>query len=214
MKNKRKKIFLAFTLAEVLITLGIIGVVAALTIPNLIQQADNVSNAKALLKIYSAFNNAINLYIADNGGDFKDTAVFASGNDNTEIWNAFFKKYFKISQDCFATSGCFVNGTIRLNGGGWQSLAVNATGTSRLTLEDGMNIRVWNNGGNCNSECLEISVDVNGLKKPNKVGRDTFLFSLTKNKLLPYGNNGSDCINSGSGFTCAYRIIKEGGMNY
>ena len=57
----------AFTLAEVLITLGIIGVVAALTMPALIQNYTNSVAEARLKKFYSIMNQAILQSIVDNG---------------------------------------------------------------------------------------------------------------------------------------------------
>ena len=56
-----------FTLAEVLITLGIIGVVAALTIPTLIQKQTNAFTEASLKKFYSTFNQAIKASVEENG---------------------------------------------------------------------------------------------------------------------------------------------------
>lgn len=56
-----------FTLAEVLITLAIIGVVAALTIPTLLQSYNKKITETKLLKFYSIMNNAIALSEIDNG---------------------------------------------------------------------------------------------------------------------------------------------------
>ncbi len=61
------KKFNAFTLAEVLITLGIIGVVAALTIPTLIMHHRKQVIETRLKKFYSMFNQAILLSTVDNG---------------------------------------------------------------------------------------------------------------------------------------------------
>ncbi len=57
----------AFTLAEVLITLGIIGVVAALSIPQLITAYQKVYVESHVKKFYSTFNNAIKLSAEENG---------------------------------------------------------------------------------------------------------------------------------------------------
>lgn len=57
----------AFTLAEVLITLGIIGVVAAMTLPTLIQKKTNIEIETKLKKIYSVMNQAILMSEIDNG---------------------------------------------------------------------------------------------------------------------------------------------------
>ena len=57
----------AFTLAEVLITLGIIGVVAALTLPTLIANHRKKVVATQLKQSYSILYNAIKLSESDNG---------------------------------------------------------------------------------------------------------------------------------------------------
>ncbi len=57
----------AFTLAEVLITLAIIGVVAAMTIPTLIAKYDKKFTETSLVKFYSIMNNAIQLSSIENG---------------------------------------------------------------------------------------------------------------------------------------------------
>ena len=57
----------AFTLAEVLITLGIIGVVAAMTLPSLIQRNNNKVVETRLKKFYSAINQAIMMAEVDYG---------------------------------------------------------------------------------------------------------------------------------------------------
>lgn len=62
--NSRK---IAFTLAEVLITLGIIGVVAAMTIPTLMANHRKKVVETKLEKIYSVMNQAINLTNAEYG---------------------------------------------------------------------------------------------------------------------------------------------------
>lgn len=58
----------AFTLAEVLITLGIIGVVAAMTIPTLIARVQNKELETAFKKNYSMLQNAYEKACYDNGG--------------------------------------------------------------------------------------------------------------------------------------------------
>ncbi len=65
----RKEIMkkLGFTLAETLITLGIIGVVSALTIPSLIAKHQEKTRIIKLKKIYSQLQNAFNLAVYENG---------------------------------------------------------------------------------------------------------------------------------------------------
>lgn len=81
--TKRKA---AFTLAEVLITLGIIGIIAAMTLPALIQTNRNKEVEAKLQKIYSTMNQAILLSEIDNGPREQwGTSLSAE---------EFFKKYF------------------------------------------------------------------------------------------------------------------------
>ena len=63
----KKKSLKAFTLAEVLITLSIIGVVAALTIPTLIQRTGNEEFVSRLMKVYSTLSQASEAVITEYG---------------------------------------------------------------------------------------------------------------------------------------------------
>ena len=75
----------AFTLAEVLITLGIIGVVAAITMPALIQNYRNHAVEAKLKKFYSTFNQAVEMSIAENGDValwYDDLPTFFHEDDN------------------------------------------------------------------------------------------------------------------------------------
>ncbi len=71
----------AFTLAEVLITLAIIGVVAAITIPAIIANYQDKVLETAYKKSMSVLSNALNLAIANNGtpGDLRLTPLFSYG---------------------------------------------------------------------------------------------------------------------------------------
>ena len=61
-----------------------------------------------------------------------------------------------------------------------------------------------------------IIVDVNGKRKPNKFGRDTFIFYLIDKKgIIPAGTGStSECSASSTGYSCAAKILQEGAMNY
>lgn len=74
----------AFTLAEVLITLGIIGVVAAITIPSLITSYNKKITETRLAKFYSVFNQAIRLSVADNG-DVDTWDDYWNASENTYV---------------------------------------------------------------------------------------------------------------------------------
>ena len=96
--NSRK---IAFTLAEVLITLGIIGVVAALTIPTLMANHRKQVVETRLAKFYSTINQAIKMAEVDYG-DVRQWDEFEYGFNEDEDGNpttskalAWFEKYLK-----------------------------------------------------------------------------------------------------------------------
>jgi prepilin-type N-terminal cleavage/methylation domain-containing protein len=96
-----------FTLAEVLITLGIIGVVAALTIPSLINKCQKVVWAKQAQETYAILTQAFKRVLADNNTtSLEQTEVWSklkyniSSSDNPNSNKDFFTelgKYIKIS---------------------------------------------------------------------------------------------------------------------
>ena len=90
----RKRI--AFTLAEVLITLGIIGVVAALTLPNLITQYQKNATVQGLKVAYSLLSQAVQKSISENGEiDNWDYTL------NTNAFNeTYILPYLKIAKKC------------------------------------------------------------------------------------------------------------------
>ena len=87
----------AFTLAEVLITLGIIGVVAALTLPTLTSNYRKKVVATRLKKFYSNINQAIALSETQNGA--REQWALCAGNQaslSCEVWyNIYLKNYLK-----------------------------------------------------------------------------------------------------------------------
>ena len=83
----------AFTLAEVLITLGIIGIVAAMTLPTLIKKYTNHVVENRLKLFYSQVNEAIKLSEAEYG-DKKDWFVnYRSGNYDADKVDEWFMTY-------------------------------------------------------------------------------------------------------------------------
>jgi len=92
---------IAFTLAEVLITIGIIGVVAAITIPNLITAYQKRQVETKLKKFYSTINQTVRLSMAENGspeGWFSDFTAGGSGytyERQVEFLNTYILPYMK-----------------------------------------------------------------------------------------------------------------------
>ncbi|MBP3923904.1 type II secretion system protein, partial [bacterium] len=96
----------AFTLAEVLITLGIIGIVAAMTLPTLIQKHQERVTVNKVKKFYSVMSQAQLLAIKDHG--YLDEWDVPDGmtKESAEKFMSYLKPYLKIAKDCGTSAGC------------------------------------------------------------------------------------------------------------
>ena len=119
----------AFTLAEVLITLGIIGIVAAMTLPALVQKKTNSEVEAKLQKIYSAMNQAVMLSEIDNGPKeyWPHSCSEESAIDCETYYNKYFLKYLKnVSHKEFEAYGgyniaiYFADGTLLVGKAGYD----------------------------------------------------------------------------------------------
>ena len=97
----------AFTLAEVLITLGIIGVIAALTIPSLIAKYQDKVLIQQTKKAFSVFQNGLALASQDNGTPGDNSLTFSKGQSSSTVTKNL-SKYFNGAQVCANASqkGC------------------------------------------------------------------------------------------------------------
>lgn len=110
----------AFTLAEVLITLGIIGVVAAMTMPSLIQSYKERETVSRVKKFYSMINQALLLAINENGPVDEWDFTEIDQETGINVSNKFFeylRPHLKIAKDCGTQSGCISDAMyVKLNG--------------------------------------------------------------------------------------------------
>lgn len=176
----KKKI--AFTLAEVLIVIGIIGIIAQMTIPTLVAQTQKnvlksqfnkmvaeVSQAIIYTKLELGVDNLQNAYVYYNGTEYVNAAEFV---------NAFYRQLKVIGTQSYSTWPVNYNNTATAY---WWGIGEEAP---NQVLADGSSI-------NCmiNAWMINISVDVNGpLKKPNKTGYDIFGFYIDSRDVLQTRN--------------------------
>lgn len=177
---------MGFTLAEVLIVLVIIGVVASMTIPSLMSNIQDNEYKSAAKEAYSKISQAVKQIILDDGG------VFNSYNTNYYSFKPAFVKHFKVIKDC-KWNDCVpsaMESDVYKTLIGRKAMA-NILDDGQFVTADGMFYGIQNPQ---NSDMLYISVDVNGyLKGPNTFGRDLFTFQVTdKGQVLPMGANGTD----------------------
>lgn len=202
-----------FTLAEVLITLGIIGVVAGMTIPNLMTQIQDRQFKEAAKEAYSKTSQVIQQMMQDQGGSL------AYYNNTVNSFKPVFMPYFKVVKDC-NSSDCVPDSTASTI---YTSLAGDRANTTSLGADgqfvtaDGMFYNIQNNPSSYTD--IIIVVDVNGYEKgPNVYGRDTFAFSLLNDKLSPLGSQGTfsginwlcnrNTSNYMQGITCMTNVMK------
>lgn len=211
MKKTNHKI--AFTLAEVLITLGIIGVVAAMTLPTVVANYQKKAYVTQLKRSISLWEQVFKKMMADDGVDsLKDTTVFnkingtlCDNNSSSSVCDDFYKelgKYVKIINIAKANE---VNYTYKWLKKGSTPIWPDRATSNVIFLSDNTLIQAYKfrkapespqpipcdvvtqNGGKMCEVMGNLSIDINGLKGPNVNGRDVFTFNISGNGLLiPY----------------------------
>lgn len=215
-----------FTLSEVLITLVIIGVIAAITIPTLYADYTEQERISKIKKAYSTLGNAMTRVRTD-GGDM----IFDVQNDNDANMKNWFDTYLKdyliTIKVCYNTSGCWNEGdTKNLNG---SNVYFNRTGVGvganiiTAVLNDGtfINIDAYGAASIRNyfgvdidtDNALVVFFDINGMKKPNTMGRDIFVTVFTEDGLVPAYRDktteqiDADCKSTGTGYSCLRKYL-------
>jgi len=217
--------YTAFTLAEVLITLGIIGVVAAMTIPILMANYQEKQYLTQFKETYSMLSQAYTMSSQDNG----TAQLWTSSQDAYDNM----KPYLKVSKDCGYATSCGAPNVLTLNGaathGGIRYHLVLVNGAT--VGFGGMSTNDWGatpilSDNNVNN--VSISVDLNGIKPPNQFGYDFFLLALSTKNQSPvitgppmWWANENVCKKSDAGSggwyrggSCSTWVIKHGNMDY
>lgn len=207
----------AFTLAEVLITLGIIGVVAAMTIPTLVAKYQEQVTITKVVKIYGILSNAYKLYVAENNA----SPLYADDIINN-------LKIHKICEN--SNEGCADNEYKTINGGkiafgkddSWLTsvnYAVLQTGeVLRYNAQYKLSCTSNNGSGILKNTCGEIAVDINGNQGPNIGGEDVFYFYITSNGMYPFGSKDetrypfTNCRTNG--VACSAWVIENRNLDY
>ena len=226
--QKRLSQKLAFTLAEVLITLGIIGVVAALTIPSIIENVEKQVTIVKLKKVYTTLAQAVKLSEAENGP--------SESWDFTKPDYTFFNKYLRKYMPAIVN---IRYGTIsdeikylRTDGAIETQFRPLYNNAMIVSLRDGTLLYLTTEPKESwplsDYTANSIFLDLNGLKKPNKIGRDFFGFFISKYGVGAYGQfNTGDykmssftreaarrgsyaCTTNGRGMYCGALIMIDG----
>jgi prepilin-type N-terminal cleavage/methylation domain-containing protein len=163
----------AFTLAEVLITLAVIGIVAALTMPALIANYQKKVTAIRVKHFYSMFSQAIRLSEAENG-EYKNwdfPTSYKSTSDTQAFMNKYIAPYFKELRLCSTGSTNDKCG------------ALISTYGANYILSNGTGVAVVIAGST-----LSCTIDITGGAPPNQLGKDAFYFRMNKDTgFVPFG---------------------------
>ena len=232
---------LGFTLAEVLITLGIIGVVAAMTIPTLIANYQEKQTISRLTKAYATISNAYQMAKIENGELYAwgftrnsttgttdpDTGDYEIADGTVENSNIFWAKlapYLKVVKHTDTTKDNYQFDTYTLDGRRSGMLTM-----STVELADGTTFFGGYIGDyRCSDTavtCGDFAVDINGINtEPNTFGKDIFYFDVTKNGIKPQGReerrpfddycNMTKTSTDFNGYGCAAWILQNKNMDY
>ncbi len=207
----------AFTLAEVLITLGIIGVVAAITLPTIVANYKERVLVNQVKKTYSEFQNVLRLYMAKN--ECSDIMCFYDANQTVEEHADRFFKMFEGAHLCSGQASydtkklCrsvgikdnktpyYLNG-VTTPGDSFRPRVIAANGAAYAISKEAQcpgkyMQEIYDDDGfvigqeeRPFSSCLHFYFDANGVHKgPNQYGADIYRFDLKyTGELIEYHN--------------------------
>ncbi|MFH0703005.1 MAG: type II secretion system protein [bacterium] len=208
-KTNRK----GFTLAEVLATLVILGVLAAITMGIIAPKIQDAQNKTKFKSVYSDLAQVTSQIAADNGNTLK--GVFISD----DVFRDKFAQYLNTIKSCNtgqALGNCWhANGNSKwLNGTSITGLSNRAS----IILNNGVLLRFGVDSSNCTAlfgtvmACGGINLDINGFKGPNIYGKDIYGVWIEEKGIKPVGTKGdgreNTCTISGQGNGCAAKVLK------
>ena len=222
----------AFTLAEVLVTLTIIGVVSSMTIPTLMNKNKEVQTISVLKNTYSTLSNAIRRSEIENG-KIDEWSVGEGYNEGSQIFINYIIPYLKDIKKCKTQEkGCFAEEYKTLNGSNfaqWNNPNTSSY-TNAIILNNGVSVSFFSypegTSSTSSNAFASITVDINGLQKPNKAGVDLFYFYIDTRGLFPTSDktrtgewdiNKSCNIKSSwdrNGLGCTAWVVYKGNMDY
>ncbi len=164
------RFYKGFTLAETLITLVIIGVVAALTVPNLIIKHQKEETVTRLKKAYSSLAQTTLRATSEHGPiSTWEVPEVANNEGAKQFLNTYLVPYLNVIKlPSTSGEGKWNNKYTFLNGNPATFHGV------RFYLSDGTSFTADFRENSTTTKRLLVYIDVNGDKKPNKMGRDIF----------------------------------------
>ena len=215
-KCARKSRKIAFTLAEVLIILGIVGVVASLTIGSVVNNIQKKELQTQFLKTTSQLQQAVKSMEAN--GESIDPRSYKYW-DKGLFYNTF-ANYIKHIKTCKGNTNvqhpCYNKDKDVYYTPNGNTLSYALLDDGQIVLPDGTLLLFENESRGTSSFKVYIFADLNGInKKPNKLGYDLFAYQLINNQLLPMGSEGTDyvgeqyCSKNSYGMSCTQKALED-----
>lgn len=215
-----------FTLAETLLVILIIGIVAMLVIPPLISNIQKNQYVSAWKKAYADLSQASKAVAQSQSGSLMGT--FTKRGDFRDLY----AKNLSVIKKCnySVTDGCWHKASEMTYFNGSPADGYHACDGEGLILNNGVMLAFCSTYNDCsytfggsNKICSLIYIDTNGFKEPNTFGKDIFMTELTPTgELLPVGNKNDNycywysadgkpgkCDSGASGEGCATRYLAE-----
>ena len=209
-----------FTLAEVLITLGIIGVVAALTAPALVQNAGTAKIGPTLSKVVATLENAHESMLAKEDVSSLYALAHAESSFGDDDYNESLQS--AMLKYCDYLSEYIAGSSFEADPVGKNDFAIlpknyegETGGTNALEgyilfhFSDNIDILFTNfaeqtrvSRGSFKGQFSSLIIDINGVKtKPNQFGKDMFFFSVDNSgAVLPHGSRAWSFANGDSSY--------------
>lgn len=223
----------AFTLVEVLITLGIIGIIASMLIPTLIANIQKQQYYSKFIKAFTIISQATTSIRNDNNGDLSGVA------SNPDAFATILRTKMNTMAFCNSanSSTCYNVGTYKTLDGGNSQYTPSGSSPTLITPE-GFVYLINYYSTSCSDDyykrndvperCGGAWVDINGDSPPNALGKDIFLLSLNRYNVTPYhnwhsGSNYDTILSNGcnlslasnyNGIECGTKAVNDREINY
>ena len=165
---------IGFTLAEVLITLTIIGIIAALTIPNLMQSYKKHQVEVKLKDTYAILSNALNMSENENGST-SEWKIYWSTSKIADIAENKLIPYLKVTKNCKDTKNLCIKSITDMDGNifdiSYSFILANGTSLGIVVQSE---------------QFILLFADIDGPERgKSELGRDVFAFSIINNNYSP-----------------------------
>ena len=219
-----------FSLAEVLVCLLIVGMIAAMVIPAMVYDVYERMTVTRLIKFQATFSNAYKM-LRSVYGPPEDWPEYQNQTASTRDHSIFIRRlqpFLKVMYDCGVgnnTNSLCLNKSKYYNIDGSQATTI-LSSYYDLVLADGTSVMFMSR--HLESEIEEnkkslgvIYIDLNGPKGPNRWGYDLFELAITNDQILPRSLENklndeqilSECINT-TGYGCSGWVLLKHNLDY